>query len=56
MTAEQGLDPGQGPAGRRHRQLLAGDLEQQGTVQIHRRQLGYPRPGIELRPFIDQPC
>ena len=55
MTAEQGLDAGQDPAGCRDGQLLADDLEQQGAVQIHRRQLGQPRPGIEVRPVIDQP-
>ena len=40
---EQGLDAGQGPAGRGDGQLLAGDLEQQRAVQVHRRQLGQPR-------------
>src|ERR1022692_5110221 len=35
MAAEQVHDAGQGPAGRRDGQLLAGDLEQQGTEQIH---------------------
>jgi hypothetical protein len=42
MAAEQGLDAGQGPAGRRGRQLLPGDLEQQrpyrsigGSCTIH---------------------
>jgi hypothetical protein len=55
MAAEQGLDAGHGPAGRRHGQLLAGDLEQQGAEQVHRRQLGYPRPGIEVRPLVDEP-
>ena len=54
MAAEQGFDAGQGPPGRRDGQLLAGDLEQQGTVQIHRRQLGHPRPGIEVRPVVDE--
>jgi len=55
MTAEQGLDAGQDPAGCRDGQLLADDLEQQGAVQIHRRQLGHPRPGIEVRPVVDEP-
>jgi len=55
MAAEQGLDAGQGPAGRRYGQLLSGDLEQQGTVQVHRRQLRHPGPGIEVRPFVDKP-
>jgi len=55
MAVEQGLDAGQGVAGRRDRQLLAGDLEQQGAEQIHRRQLGHPRLGIEVRPVIDKP-
>ena len=55
MPAEQGQDAGQGSAGRRDGQLLAGDLEQQGTEQVHRRQLGHPRPGIEVRPVVDQP-
>ena len=55
MAAEKGLDAGQGPAGRRDGQLLAGDLEQQGTVQIHRRELGDPRPGVEVRPVVDEP-
>ena len=55
MAAEQGLHAGQDLAGRRHRQLLADDLEQQGAVQIHRRQLGQPRPGIEVRPVVDEP-
>ena len=55
MTAKQGLDPGQDPAGCRDGQLLADDLEQQGAVQIHRRQLGHPRPGIEVRPVVDEP-
>jgi hypothetical protein len=40
MAAEQGLDAGQRPAGRRDGQLLAGDLKQQGTVQVHPGQLG----------------
>src|SRR6201982_2984150 len=55
MAAEQVLDPGQGPAGRRHGKLLPGDLEQQGTVQVHGWQLGQPPPGIEVRPVIDEP-
>jgi hypothetical protein len=55
MAAEQGLDAGHGVAGRRHGQLLAGDLEQQGAEQVHRRQLGDPRPGIEVRPLVDEP-
>jgi len=55
MAAEQGLDAGQGPAGRRDGQLLAGDLEQQGAVQVHRRQLGHPRPRVEVRPVVDEP-
>jgi hypothetical protein len=55
VAAEQGLDAGQGPAGRRDGQLLPGDLEQQGTEQVHRRQLGQPRPGIEVRPLVDKP-
>ena len=55
MTAEQGLDAGQDPAGNRDGQLLADDLEQQGAGQIHRRQLGHPRPGIEVRPVVDEP-
>ena len=55
VTAEQGLDPGQGPAGRRHGQLLPGDLEQQRTVQVHRRQLGHPRPRVEVGPVVDEP-
>ena len=33
---------------------LYGDLEQQGTVQVHRRELGNPRPGVEVRPVIDE--
>jgi hypothetical protein len=52
--AEHGLDARQGPPGRRDGQLLPGDLEQQGTEQIHRRQLGYPRPGIEIRTVVDE--
>ena len=55
MTAEQGLDPAQGPAGRWDRQLLADDLEQQGAVQVHRRQLGRPRLGVKVRPGLDEP-
>ena len=55
VTAEQVLDARDGPPGRGHRQLLARDLEQQGTEQIHRRQLGDPGPGIEIRPLVDQP-
>ena len=55
MAVEQGLDAGQGPAGRRDGQLLAGDLKQQGAVQIHGRQQGHPRPGIEVRPVVDEP-
>ena len=55
MAAEQRLDAGEGPAGRRDGKLLAGDLEQQGTVQVHRRQLGHPRPWIEVRPFVNEP-
>jgi hypothetical protein len=55
MAAEQGLDAGQGPAGGRDRQLLAGDLEQQGAVQVHRRQLGQPPPWVEGRPVVDEP-
>ena len=55
MPAEQGLDAGQGAAGRRDGQLLAGDLEQQRAVQVHRRQLGQPRPGVEVRPVVDEP-
>ena len=55
MAVEQRLDAGKGPAGRCDGQLLAGDLEQQGTVQIHRRQLGHPCPGIEGRPVVDEP-
>jgi hypothetical protein len=53
--AEHGLDAPQGPAGGRDGQLLPGDLEQQGTEQIHWRQLGYPRPGIKIRPVVDEP-
>ena len=45
MAVEKGLDAGKVPAGRRDGKLLAGDLEQQGTVQVHRRQLSHPRPG-----------
>ena len=55
MPAEQVQDAGQRSAGRRDGQLLAGDLEQQGTEQVHRWQLGHPRPGIEVRPVVDQP-
>src|ERR1700722_7911433 len=55
VAAEQGLDPGQGPAGRRDGQLLAGNLEQQRTMQVHRRQLVHPRPGVEVRPVVDEP-
>ena len=46
---------GPGSGGSLGRKLLPGDLEQQGTVEIHRRQLGHPRPGIEVRPLIDEP-
>jgi hypothetical protein len=56
VAAEQRLDTGKCPAGRPDRQLLPGDLEQQGTVQIHRRKLGQPRPRIEGRPAVDKPC
>ena len=55
MPVEQRLDAGHGAAGGRDGQLLAGDLEQQGAVQVHRRQLGQPRPGVEVRPFVDEP-
>ena len=55
MAAEQGLDTGQGPACRQDRQLLACDLEQQGTVQVHGRQLGHPLVGVEIRPLVDEP-
>ena len=36
-------------------QLLTGDLEQQCAVQIHRRKQSDPRPGIEVRPVVDEP-
>jgi hypothetical protein len=55
MAAEQCLDAGKGPPSRCDGQLLAGDLEQQGTVEIHRRQLLNPRPGVEIRPVADEP-
>ena len=55
MAAEQGLDAGHGPAGGRDGQLLAGDLEQQGTEQVHRRQLGQPCLGVEVWPVVDEP-
>ena len=55
MAVEQGLDAGHGSAGRGDGQLLAGDLEQQGAEEIHGRQLGHPRPGIEVRPVVDEP-
>ena len=55
MAAEKCLDAGQDPACRQNGKLLPGDLEQQGTVQIHRRQLSQPRPGVEVRPVIDEP-
>src|SRR6266581_6288463 len=55
MAVEKCLDAGQCPAGRGDGELLAGDLEQQGTVQIHRRQLRHPRPGVEGRPVVDEP-
>jgi hypothetical protein len=55
MPAEQCLDAGQGPAGRRDGELLAGDLEQQGTLQIHRRKLGQRRPGVKGWPVVDEP-
>src|SRR5229473_8413776 len=55
MAVEKCLDAGQGPAGRWDGKLLAGDLEQQGTVQVHRRELGHPRPGVEGRPVVDEP-
>src|SRR5215831_11940075 len=54
-AAEQGLDAGQGSAGRGNRQLLPGDLEQQGAEQVHRRQLCHPCPGVEVRPVVDKP-
>jgi hypothetical protein len=41
--------------GRRDGQLLAGDLEQQRTVEVHGRQLVQPRPGVELWPRVDDP-
>ena len=44
------LDAREDPAGCRDRQLLADDLEQQGTKQVHRRQLSYPPPRVEIRP------
>ena len=53
--AEHGLDARQGPPGGRDGQLLPGDLEQQRAEQVHRGQLGYPRPGIEIRPVVDEP-
>ena len=31
-----------------------GEIEQ-GTVQVHRRQLSHPRPGVEVRPVADEP-
>ena len=56
QTAEQALDPAQYPAGRRDRQLLAGDLEQHGPVQVHgAADWRHPRPRIEVRPVVDQP-
>jgi len=55
MPAEQHLDAGQGAAGGRDGQLLACHLEQQRTVQVHRRQLRQPRPRVERRPVVDQP-
>jgi hypothetical protein len=55
MAAEKCLDAGKDPAGRCDGELLAGDLEQQGTVQIHRRELGHPSPGVEGRPVVDEP-
>jgi hypothetical protein len=55
MPVEQGLDAGQGSAGCRDGQLLAGDLEQQGAAQIHGRQEGHPRPGVEVGPVVDEP-
>jgi hypothetical protein len=35
--------------------LLAGDLEQQRAVYIHRWQLGHPCPRIEGGPVVDEP-
>ena len=60
MAAEQRLDAGQGPAGRRDGQLLPGDLEQQGTEQVHRQHQAegvvQPRLGeVEVRPVVDEP-
>ena len=59
MAVEQRLDAGQGPAGRRDGQLLAGDLEQQGTEKVHRRRQAEgvvpPRPRVEVRPVVDEP-
>jgi hypothetical protein len=55
MPVEQRLDAGHGAAGGRDGQLLTGDLEQQGAVQVHRRQLGQPRPWVEVRPCVDEP-
>ena len=53
--AEQCLDAGQDRPGRGDRQLLPGDLEQQGAVEVHRRQPGQPRPGVEVRPVVYEP-
>jgi len=55
MAVEKCLDAGQDPASRQDGKLLPGDLEQQGTVQVHRRQLSQPGPGVEGRPVIDEP-
>jgi hypothetical protein len=43
------------PPGGGDRQLLADDLEQQGTEQVHRRQLSHPLPRVEIRPGSYEP-
>src|SRR6266550_3088770 len=53
MAVEEIFDAGDGVAGRRHRELLAGDLEEQGTVEVHRRKFVQPCPGVEVRPRAD---
>jgi hypothetical protein len=55
MPVEEALDTGEGPARRCDGKLLAGDLEQQCPVQIHRRQSRNPRAGIEVWPLVDEP-
>jgi hypothetical protein len=52
--AEQGLHPADdGPRGG-DGQLLPDDLEQQGPVGIHRRELLQPGPRVEVRMLVDQ--